>query len=206
LVAFDLLYLNGYDLRKLPLIQRKSLLQKLIGGTDIQFSESFEIDGQEMYKHAMRPAAWNDANILRVIGYIAFALFVSGAPAQTEPLATARLAPDEFRWEPTPIGGQRVTLVGDEKKPGMYIVRVRFPANIKVCANTRKAVSESERTSSALNSIIFSTPRSLPKPTFEIGEVVRSRNLVTAALLRITDLKRTSGHGSFVPSPDSRHR
>jgi hypothetical protein len=72
------------------------------------------------------------ANILRVIGYIAFALFVSGAPALTEPLTTARLAPDEFRWEPTPVGGQRVILVGDEKKPGMYIVRVRFPANIKV--------------------------------------------------------------------------
>ena len=72
------------------------------------------------------------ANILRVTGYIAFALFVSCVPAQTEPLATARLAPDEFRWEPTPVGGQRVTLVGDEKKPGMYIVRVRFPANIKV--------------------------------------------------------------------------
>src|SRR5580698_7906675 len=28
MVAFDLLYLNGYDLRKLPLIQRKALLKK----------------------------------------------------------------------------------------------------------------------------------------------------------------------------------
>src|SRR4030081_3210968 len=30
LVAFDLLYLNGYDLRKLPLVARKAHLKKLI--------------------------------------------------------------------------------------------------------------------------------------------------------------------------------
>jgi bifunctional non-homologous end joining protein LigD len=52
MVAFDLLYLNGYDLRKLPLVERKSHLKKLIAKTAIQFSESFEIDGREMYKHA----------------------------------------------------------------------------------------------------------------------------------------------------------
>jgi bifunctional non-homologous end joining protein LigD len=52
LVAFDLLYLNGYDLRKLPLIERKALLRKLIADTDVQFSERFEVDGKEMFKHA----------------------------------------------------------------------------------------------------------------------------------------------------------
>jgi bifunctional non-homologous end joining protein LigD len=51
LVAFDLLYLNGYDLRKLPLIERKAHLKKLIA-TAIQFSESFEVYGREMFKHA----------------------------------------------------------------------------------------------------------------------------------------------------------
>jgi bifunctional non-homologous end joining protein LigD len=52
MIAFDLLYLNGYDLRKLPLIERKSHLKKLIAKTAIQFSDSFEVDGREMYKHA----------------------------------------------------------------------------------------------------------------------------------------------------------
>jgi bifunctional non-homologous end joining protein LigD len=52
MVAFDLLYLNGYDLRKLPLIERKAHLKKLIAKTPIQFSESFEVDGREMYQHA----------------------------------------------------------------------------------------------------------------------------------------------------------
>jgi bifunctional non-homologous end joining protein LigD len=54
LVAFDLLNLNGRDLRKLPLLQRKAELKKIIGGTDIQFSESFEIDGCEMFVHACK--------------------------------------------------------------------------------------------------------------------------------------------------------
>ena len=54
LVAFDLLYLNGYDLRRLPLIERKAHLKKIIDGTDIQFSESFEIEGREMFAHACK--------------------------------------------------------------------------------------------------------------------------------------------------------
>nr|WP_312015985.1 hypothetical protein [Bradyrhizobium sp. JYMT SZCCT0428] len=54
LVAFDLLYLNGYDLRKLPLMEHKAHLKKLIAATDIQFSESFETDGREIYKHACK--------------------------------------------------------------------------------------------------------------------------------------------------------
>jgi bifunctional non-homologous end joining protein LigD len=52
MVAFDLLYLNGYDLRKLPLVERKAHLKKLIASTAIQFSESFEVDGAEMFAHA----------------------------------------------------------------------------------------------------------------------------------------------------------
>lgn len=52
MVAFDLVYLNGYDLRKLPLVERKAHLKKLIAKTAIQFSESFEVDGPDMYKHA----------------------------------------------------------------------------------------------------------------------------------------------------------
>jgi bifunctional non-homologous end joining protein LigD len=50
MVAFDLLYLNGHDLRKLALIDRKALLKKLIADTD----KSFEVDGLEMFKHACK--------------------------------------------------------------------------------------------------------------------------------------------------------
>ena len=54
MIAFDLLYLNGQDLRKLPLIERKAHLKKLIEKTAIQFSESFEVDGKEMFAHACK--------------------------------------------------------------------------------------------------------------------------------------------------------
>src|ERR1700720_3324675 len=39
MVAFDLLYLNGYDLRKVPLVERKAMLRKIIADADVQFSE-----------------------------------------------------------------------------------------------------------------------------------------------------------------------
>ncbi|MEI9925414.1 MAG: cupin domain-containing protein [Bradyrhizobium sp.] len=70
-------------------------------------------------------------NILRVT-LVALALLVLDVSAQSEPIAVTRLAPDEFVWVPTPVGGQRVNLVGDDHKPGMYMYRLRFPANLKV--------------------------------------------------------------------------
>jgi bifunctional non-homologous end joining protein LigD len=54
LYAFDLLYLNGFDLRKAPLFERKALLRKTIDKTDILFSESFETDGAAMFKQACK--------------------------------------------------------------------------------------------------------------------------------------------------------
>ncbi len=61
MVAFDLLYLNGHDLRKLPLFERKALLKKIIDKTDIQFSESFDVD---------RPALRDDGAWWRLIQHI----------------------------------------------------------------------------------------------------------------------------------------
>jgi len=54
LVAFDLLFLNGRDLRKEPLVRRKEELKKLIDGTDVQFSQGFDVDGGEMFAHACK--------------------------------------------------------------------------------------------------------------------------------------------------------
>jgi quercetin dioxygenase-like cupin family protein len=68
-----------------------------------------------------------------VKGCITLALLVSSGSAWTEPLAATRLAPVEIKWEEKDQSGvQRAFLVGDEKKPGMYTYRVRFPANHKV--------------------------------------------------------------------------
>jgi bifunctional non-homologous end joining protein LigD len=45
---------NGYDLRKRPLVERKALLKRIIAETGIQFSESFEVNYGEMFKHACK--------------------------------------------------------------------------------------------------------------------------------------------------------
>jgi bifunctional non-homologous end joining protein LigD len=73
MVAFDLLYLNGYDLLKLPLFERNALLKKIVFETDIQFSESFEIDGREMYKHACK------AGLEGVVSRVRDSRYVSGS-------------------------------------------------------------------------------------------------------------------------------
>jgi hypothetical protein len=72
------------------------------------------------------------ATIFAMAGCASLSLSISNVAAQAEPLAVTRLAPDEFAWVPTPVGGQRVNLVGDDHKPGMYMYRLRFPANLKV--------------------------------------------------------------------------
>src|SRR6266403_2231453 len=37
-----------------PQYERRAVLKKIIADTDVQFSESFEVDGSEMYKHACK--------------------------------------------------------------------------------------------------------------------------------------------------------
>jgi bifunctional non-homologous end joining protein LigD len=54
LYAFDLLYLNGYDMRKAPLFERKAALRGAIAKSDILLSESFETDGAAILKYACK--------------------------------------------------------------------------------------------------------------------------------------------------------
>ena len=54
--AFDLLHLNGHNLRNLPLTERKELLEKLLSGvgedSPIRFSEHFAADGKKVFEQA----------------------------------------------------------------------------------------------------------------------------------------------------------
>ena len=53
--AFDLPYLNGYDLRDVPLVQRRALLRALLEGFDddtIRFSEDFALDPHDLLHSA----------------------------------------------------------------------------------------------------------------------------------------------------------
>jgi bifunctional non-homologous end joining protein LigD len=52
--VFDILWLDGYDLTGLPLIERKQILQQLVAGNDVlKYSESFD-DGPALYEQALK--------------------------------------------------------------------------------------------------------------------------------------------------------
>jgi bifunctional non-homologous end joining protein LigD len=109
MVAFDLLYLNGYDLRKLPLIERKTLLKKIIAETDIQFSESFEVDGHEMYKHACRTGLEGVVSKVRDSRYPTGRSndWVKKTCAQRETLTIAGFALDGTKWDGLYLGRRK---------------------------------------------------------------------------------------------------
>ena len=106
---FDLLYLNGYDLRKLPLLERKALLQKIIAKTDIQFGESFEIDGREMYKHACKTGLEGVVSKIRDSRYVSGRVndWVKKTCAQRETLAIAGFALDGKKWDGIYLGRRK---------------------------------------------------------------------------------------------------
>jgi bifunctional non-homologous end joining protein LigD len=55
LVAFDILQLNGMDLRQRPLEERRDKLSPLVAGVEfIQFSEALNIDGALVFAHACK--------------------------------------------------------------------------------------------------------------------------------------------------------
>jgi bifunctional non-homologous end joining protein LigD len=109
LVAFDLLYLNGRDLRKLPLHHRKSELKKVVAGTDIQFSESFEIDGGAMFEHACKLSLEGVVSKIRDGAYPKGRTndWMKKTCAQRETLTIAGFAFDGSKWDGLYVGRRK---------------------------------------------------------------------------------------------------
>jgi bifunctional non-homologous end joining protein LigD len=109
LVAFDLVYLNGRDLRKLPLVERKAVLKKLIEKTPIQFSESFELDGREMLRHACRVGLEGVVSKVRDSRYPSDRTndWVKVTCAQRETLPIAGFALDGNKWDGIYVGREK---------------------------------------------------------------------------------------------------
>jgi len=106
LVAFDLLYLNGRDLRKLSLVARKAELKKIIAGTNVQFSESFEIEGRSMFEHACKLGLEGVVSKVRDSAYASGRgnNWVKKTCAQRETLTIAGFALDEGKWDGIYLG------------------------------------------------------------------------------------------------------
>jgi bifunctional non-homologous end joining protein LigD len=109
LVAFDLLYLNSRDIRKLPLFQRKAELKKILTDTDVQFSESFELDGREMFAHACKVGLEGVVSKVRNGPYPTGRTndWVKKTCAQRETLTIAGFALDEGKWDGIYLGRRK---------------------------------------------------------------------------------------------------
>jgi bifunctional non-homologous end joining protein LigD len=133
LIAFDLLYLDGRDLRKLPLWQRKAALKKIVDGTDVQFSESFEIEGREMFAHACKLGLEGVVSKVRESSYPTGRSndWVKKTCAQRETLTIAGFALDGSKWDGLFVGRRK----GDEL---VYAGKVDHGFNKTSSADLRK--------------------------------------------------------------------
>lgn len=116
-MAFDLLYLNGRDIRKEPLVRRKAELKKIIAGTDVQFSESLEIGGREMFAHACKLCLEGVVSKVRDSAYASGRdnSWMKKACAQRETLAIAGFALDGNKWDGIYVGRRRKVYHGFDK-------------------------------------------------------------------------------------------
>jgi bifunctional non-homologous end joining protein LigD len=109
LVAFDLLYLDGYDLRNLPLVKRKAELKKVIQHTDVQFSDSFEVEGAEVFAHACKVGLEGVVSKVRDSNYVSGRSnnWVKKTCAQRETLTIAGFALDGNDWDGIYVGRRK---------------------------------------------------------------------------------------------------
>jgi bifunctional non-homologous end joining protein LigD len=91
---------------------RKAELKKIVAGTDIQFSESFEIDGQAMFAHACKLGLEGVVSKVRDGGYPMGRSndWVKKTCAQRETLTIAGFALDGAKWDGLYVGRRK----GDE--------------------------------------------------------------------------------------------
>jgi hypothetical protein len=70
---------------------------------------------------------------LRAFVYLSALALVAGATlAQSGAFGPVRVASDDLEWAKQDNGTSRAPIVGDDRVPGMYSYRARFPANFRV--------------------------------------------------------------------------
>ena len=103
------LYLNGRDIRKELLVSRKAELKKVIAGTDVQFSESFEIEGREMFAHACKLGLEGVVSKVRDSAYASGRgnSWVKKTCAQRDTHTIAGFVLDEGKWDGMYLGRRK---------------------------------------------------------------------------------------------------
>jgi bifunctional non-homologous end joining protein LigD len=120
----------------LPLIERKKRLKKIVDGTDIQFSESFEVDGKEMFAHACKVGLEGLVSKVRDSHYPSGRGrdWVKKTCTQRETLTIAGFALDGSDWDGIYLGRRR----GDDL---VYAGKVDHGFDKKSAADLRKRLT-----------------------------------------------------------------
>ena len=110
LVAFDLLYLNGHDLRRLPLVERKAQLEAARSPTPMSSSATVSRStAQEMYQHACKVGLEGVVSKVRDSAYVSGRgnEWVKKTCQQRETLPIAGFALDGDDWDGLYLGRRK---------------------------------------------------------------------------------------------------
>jgi bifunctional non-homologous end joining protein LigD len=104
-----LLYLDGYELGNLPLVKRKAQLKKVTQHTDVQFSDSFEVEGAEVFAHTCKVGLEGVVSKVRDSNYVSGRSnnWVKSTCAQRETLTIAGFALDGKDWDGIYVGRRK---------------------------------------------------------------------------------------------------
>ena len=64
--------------------------------------------------------------------FCAFVFSTFACIVHADSLTEARISPQELKWEKLSTGVERANIAGDDKKAGLYVYRIRFPAGSRV--------------------------------------------------------------------------
>ena len=187
--AFDLLYLDGFDLRKSPLIERKRVLHTLFNetklGAPVFYSEHFEMDGAEIYEHACR------MNFEGIVSKRPDAPYRSERTEAWQKIKCVRAARfPVVGFIPEEGGISALHLGNREGKSLVYIGKVGTGFNRKSSADVRRRVEALVTPESPLTKKLRIAKTKWVEPRLFVE--VEYRDVTTEGLLRGSSFKRIS--------------
>ena len=182
--AFDLLHLDGWDLRKAPLIMRKALLAELLAGmganSAIQLSDHVEGDGQGLYDQA------NELGLEGVVSKRDKSLY-RGGPSKNW-LKTKNMVEDDFVLLGTETDDRGIpwALLAREQEGGLQFVG---PAILRLPSQAKAEWAEKFATMAIENPALKGLRRANKAQWLKPELRVRARHLKAKGVLRHATVK-----------------